>query len=357
MRPRITRKPDAARLRKALLSEGEPDLVPFIELGVHPIMKERMLGRPCREVADEIEFAQLAGYDYIKLQPGIDMNPAKIMPGGGAQTFQLADGAPQRRWADEHSGVIMNWEDFERYQWPRFEDVSYARLEEACRILPENMGLIGQYGDIFTFVWESMGFETFAMALYEEPDLVAALFDKVGGIVTNLYENMVTLDRVSAIWFSDDLAYTGGLMIAPEFYRDLLFPWVRRMGDLARARNIPFLYHSDGVLWEVMDDLIGCGVTALHPIEPKSMDVVEVRQRSGGRLCVLGSVEVDLLARGTPDEVRAMVRDRLRRAGPGGGFCLGSSNSVPEYARYENYIAMLEEGDRLGAYPIAVEPE
>lgn len=353
-RPVITRKPDWRRARTALMCQGEPDRVPFIELGVHPIFKGRMLGRPCTAVADEIEFAQLAGYDYIKLQPGIDMNPGKILPAGapGARESQLTEGGPVRKWANEHDGIIRNREEFERYQWPTPESVSYARLEEACRILPEGMGLIGQYGDIYTFIWESMGFETFAMALYEDPDLVAALFDRVGGIIFNLYENMIQLDRLTALWFSDDLAYTGGLMIAPDFFRDLLFPWVRRMGDLARSRDIPFLYHSDGVLWDVMDDLVDCGVTALHPIEPKSMDVADVKERAGGRLCVLGSVEVDTLCRGTEDEVRALVRDRVRRAGPGGGFCLGSSNSVPEYANYDNYIAMLEEGDRVGTYPL-----
>lgn len=350
--PRITRKPDFQRLRKALLNEGEPDRVPFIELGVHPVHKATMLGRPCTQVADEIEFARLAGYDFIKLQPAIDMNPGKVMPAGGAQIGKLQAGGPDRRWADEHSGVIMNWADLERFEWPRAEDVSYARLEEACRTLPDEIGLVGQYGDIYTLVWESMGFETFAATLYEDPDLVAALFEKVGSIVTNLYENMATMDRIGAMWFSDDLAYTGGLMIAPEFFREYLFPWVKRMGDLCRQRNIPFLYHSDGVLWEVMDDLLACGVTALHPIEPKSMDVAEVKRRSGGKLCVLGSIEVDLLARGTTAQIEAMVEDHLRRAAPGGGFAIGSSNSVPEYARYENYIALLEAADRMGTYPI-----
>jgi uroporphyrinogen decarboxylase len=102
-----------------------------------------------------------------------------------------------------------------------------------------------------------------------------------------------------------------------------------------------------------MDDLVACGVNALHPVEPTSMDLAEVKARSGGRLCVLGSVEVDLLARGTAEQIEAMVADHIRRAGPGGGFAIGSSNSVPEYARYGNYIAMLEAADRLGTYPLA----
>jgi uroporphyrinogen decarboxylase len=348
----LKRKPDFRRVRTALFCQGEPDRVPLLELGIDPSIKAKVLGRPCRTVSDEIEFARTAGYDYIKLQPGIDMNPAKIFPAGGAQTFQTSEEGPVRRWADEHAGIITTLEEFERYVWPRIEDISYARIEEANRILPDDMAIIGQYGDIYTWVWETMGFETFAAALYEDPDLVAALFEKVGAINYSMFETMAGFERIGALWYSDDLAYTGGLMIAPDFFREYLFPWVKKMGDVCARRNIPFIYHSDGVLWDVMEDLIQCGVKALHPIEPKSMDIAEVKRRAAGRLAVVGNVEVDLLARGTPEQIEEWVKDCITRVGPGGGYLLGSSNSVPEYARFENFIAMVESCDRLGTYPI-----
>lgn len=350
----LDRQPDFERLRKVLMCEGEPDRVPFIELGVHPIFKGLMIERPCVTVADEIEFAQRAGYDYIKLQPAIDMNPAKIMPASGPQVFELEEGAGQRRWADEHTGVITKWQEFERYVWPRPKDVSYARFEEACRLLPENMGVIGQYGDIFTLVWELMGFERFAEALFEEPDLVEALFEKVGSIIYNLFENMADFPCVKALWFTDDIAYAGGLMVSPDVLRKYLFPWMARIGELCRRRSIPFLYHSDGVLYEVLDDLIALGVNGLHPIEPKSMDLSELKQRVGGRLALLGHIEVDTLARGTPEEVERLVRTALLKGAPGGGYAIGSSNSLPEYCKWENYLTMLQAADRWGRYPLTL---
>ncbi len=353
-RPIINRKPDFERLRKVLFCQGEPDVVPFIELGVHPIFKAKMIGRPCKTVADEIEFAQIAGYDFIKLQPIIDMNPGRIFPEGGPKIFEVAEGAGERRWADEHAGVITNWAEFERYVWPKPEDVDYSRFEDAEKLLPSEMGVIGQYGDIFTLVWELMGFENFAVALYEEPDLVAALFDKVGSIITNLFETMADFSCVKALWFTDDIAYAGGLMIGPEFYRQYLFPWMRRIGDLCRQRGIPYLYHSDGILYDVLDELMELGVNALHPIEPKSMDIVEVKQRGQGRLAVLGHIEVDTLARGTPEEVEELVKQAIKRAAPGGGYAIGSSNSLPEYCKWENYLTMLQAADRWGRYPISL---
>jgi uroporphyrinogen decarboxylase len=126
------------------------------------------------------------------------------------------------------------------------------------------------------------------------------------------------------------------------------------MGDICRKARLPFLYHSDGVLWEVLDDLVDCGVCALHPIEPIAMDIHEVKRRYGEWLCLVGNVEVDTLSRGTPEQVRGEVRALLREVAPGGGYCLGSSNTVPNYARLENYRAMLEEAWEWGEYPIRV---
>jgi uroporphyrinogen decarboxylase len=347
---RTKRTPDFSRLRKVLLCEGEPDIVPNIELGVHPVWKAKQLGRPCLTVADEVEFARQAGYDYVKLQPGIDMNPAGIFPTGGAKIVDLPSQAGQRRWADEHHGVIGSIEDFDRYTWPKKEDVSYARLEDAASAATDGMGVIGQYGDIYTLIWGQMGFETFCMALYEQPELIQRLFDTVGGIVYNLFENMASMEHVKALWYSDDLAYVSGLMISPDFFREYLFPWVRKIGDLCKARDIPFLYHTDGLLWDVLDDLVDCGVTSLHPIEPKAMDILEVKQRYAGKLAVLGNIDVDLLSRGTPEEVDREVMARMALVKPGGGWALGSSNSVPDYADFNNYLTMLAAGDKYGAY-------
>ena len=131
-------------------------------------------------------------------------------------------------------------------------------------------------------------------------------------------------------------------MVNPSFLRQQFFPYLRKIGDLAKGRHIPFIYHSDGVLWNVMEDILSAGVTALHPIEPKSMEIREVKKQYGKRLCLCGGIEVDTLARGTPEQIRSLTREFLRDVAPGGGWCAGSSNSIPEYVPVKNYCAMVE---------------
>jgi len=331
---------------KLTLKRGKGLFVPLAELGVHPKIKSRFIGREIETLADDVEFWHKAGYDYIKLQPVADFNPGKI----GLEenlTFN-EDGTLFRKWASESRGVITSVEDFERYQFPSKSDFDYTKFEQVRSLLPEGMGVIGQYGDIFTMTWEMMGFEAFSLAIYENPDLVRILNDRLGELVLSMFEYYAQSDAVDVIWYSDDIAFTQGLLVSPETLHQYLFPWLKKIGDLARQADKPFMYHTDGVLWDVMEDILACGVGALHPIEPKAMDIAEVKRRYGEKLCLIGNVDVDLLARGTPDEIRNRVRFNIENVGYNGGYCVGSGNSIPEYVRFENYLALLEAAKEYG---------
>lgn len=344
----INRRTDFQRLVKTLFSQ-QADAVPLIELGIDPTIKEKILGHPVRSIADDISFMRSMGYDFIKIQPVIQFKTNRTMMPKTTGTLSNQP-APDRAWSAEHEGVISGWEDFEKYPWPKIDDIDYSRFEQARGILPDDMGIIGQYGDIYTTVWELMGFENFAMAVYEQPDLVQALFERVSDLILSMFRAMTSMDWVGAIWYSDDIAYTSGVMVAPDFLRAHFFPLLQKIGAWCDSRKIPFIYHTDGALWEVFDDIIKSGVTAIHPIEPKSMNIAEVRQKVKNHLCLCGGIEVDVLARGSTDEVRELVRAYLSEIAPGGGYCLGSSNSIPEYVKVENYLAMVETGLQFGTY-------
>ena len=348
-------KPNFERLRKTLMREGEADRVPLMELGVHPKIMSEIIGRPFKTTKDRIDFFAMAGYDYAKLSPIVDMNPAKIKPKSEPVQKGSTEGAVDRDWAPEGQGIITNREELDRYVWPEPKDFSYEMFEQAPALLPEGMGVIGQYGDIFTLTWEMMGFETFSFALVDQLDVLEGLWNKIGELVYGMFERMVEYDFVGALWYSDDIAYRTGLLVSPKVLRQYHFPWMKRIGDLARARGIPFIYHTDGILWDVMEDIIDCGVNALHPIEPQAMDIREVKAKYGDRLCLAGNLDLSgPLTRGTPEEVEEEVKRLLREVGPGGGYCLGSGNSVPDYVPLENYKAMTRACLKYGKYPIQV---
>jgi uroporphyrinogen decarboxylase len=343
--------PDYNRLLTTL-RRGQADRVPLLELIVDAEIKAAFLGKEVLTVADDLEFWRAAGYDCATVYPDSHSlwfnNPVR-------QDTVIGDdfsASGQRRWASEGKGLIQGREDLARYPLPGIDAIDFSYFDTASKILPEGMGLIGAWGDIFTYTWEAMGFEAFSYALYDQEDLVAHIFQQLGKLAVQIYEALVCYDAVKALWYSDDLAYKTGLLVSPKVYRKYIFPWMRQIGELSHKAGRPFIFHSDGFLWNVMDDLVACKIDALQPIEPLAMDIGEVKRRYGQNFCVVGNVDVDLLAAGEPDEVRSRVQALLRDVAPGGGYCLGSGNTVPNYSRLENYQAMLDEGLRFGRYPI-----
>ena len=347
--------------------EGEPDRVPLVEAGIEREIKEQFLGRPLRTVADEVEFWATAGYDYVSVTAGFrralwrgfatnaDLaRKQESLTTALDADYGLGGEVRERAWASEGRGLIATKADFDAFPWPEPEDlIPYDQFAETERHLPKGMKVIAYLGYVYTPVWWLMGFEGFVNALADDPDLVARLFAKIGEIQMRVFEKVIEIPSVGAIWHPDDMAYTEGLIVSPKLLREHVFPWYREMGKDCRSRGMPYMLHTDGDVSEVMDDIVGCGFNALHPFEPKAMDIVAAKQAYGDRLCVIGNIDLGYtLTLGTPEEVDAEVRERIRTLAPGGGYCVSSSNSVTEYVPFANYMAMREATLKYGRYPI-----
>lgn len=354
----MTSGPDFERVKQALLLQGEPDRVPLAEVVIDQAIKDAFLGYPVRDVESEVSFWTRAGYDYVPVKVGshtFDDPRRKRKRVFGDEDYE------KREWQEEVRGPIITFEELESFPWPTDEevgcvdDVTGVSLDDLDKYLPRGVKVIGMVSKIFQAVWELMGFQTFCFALVDNPALVKQLFEKVGSARLGTFERMSGYSCVGAMWVVDDIAYSNGLMISPEDLRRYLFPWYHRMGEICKEKGLPFIFHSDGALHEALDDIIASGFNALHPVEPKAMDIVHLKEAAGNRLCLIGNIGLDYpLTRGTPGDVEGAVKERLRQVAPGGGYCLGSSNSVTHYVPLENFNAMRETALRYGTYPISI---
>jgi uroporphyrinogen decarboxylase len=196
-----------------------------------------------------------------------------------------------------------------------------------------------------------MGYEPMSYAMADQPDLIEAMFERIGGALVKVFDAIASHDAVGAVFLGDDMGFKTQTMISPEDMRRYVFPWQRRLAEVVHAAGKPFLLHACGNLEAVMDDLIDdVGIDAKHSFEDVIMPVTEAKQRWGDRIALLGGIDVDLLTRGRPEQVRARTREVLEACMPGGGYALGSGNSVANYVSLGNYLAMLEEGWRVGVY-------
>jgi len=358
--------PDFANCRRALLCQGEPERVPAVEFHIDAAIKARFLGRPVESIEDDAEFYLRAGYDFVPILFGM----RRTMVERAAQAAETGQSAGHmklsrarydvnqprestRLWAEEGAGLITDRASLDEFDWPDPEAYNYHDVARLGEILPREAKVVPVVGYIFAAGWMLMGFERFCLDLAQGAPIAARVMQRLGELHVAVVERLLEFDCVGAVCMPDDLAYKTSLMVRPAFYREHVFPWHRRIGGLVRRKDLPYVFHSDGRYVDVIDDLIECGYRAIHPCEPASMDIVELKQRYGGRLCLCGNINLDsTLTLGTPEDVDREVRQRIRALAPGGGYCCGSSNSVTEYVPFENYLAMLEATRKYGRYPI-----
>ena len=347
-------QPDYTRLINAIRRQGDPNYVPMLELFADPEIVSAVLNEPFISwddqddhpelalvaVAQRVRFWHSLGYDAIP------EGPSMLFPGTlGQGTDDTAEnpGRGQRRWVEEGSGIITSWQDFEAYPWPKPESFDFSTVEYALSHMPEGMGLVARGSGIFETATFLMGYETLATALYDQPDLVQAVFDRVGSITQSVNRAMVQMEGVIALFVGDDLGFRSGTMISPRHIRQYAIPFHKEAADLAHSAGMPYILHSCGKLDKIMDDLIAAGIDARHSYEDIIEPVESFAARFNDRIAVVGGLDIDLLARGSEEAVRARARQILEANAAGRAYVFGTGNSVVNYMPVSNYLAMLDE--------------
>ncbi len=356
-------KPDYRRLLAVLWNEEAPDRVPlyehFVDLEViEYLLNERLRGMALskpdsrrRYLLALIRFYKGLGYDYVPLELPLKLPRTNLLT--APDTARLSRGF--RAWQDEHHGVIETLDEYWGYPWPDPDEAAdYELMEELCRLLPKGMAVIGGVaGGVLEHVMWLMGFTPFFRSLYKQPKLVKLMFERVGKLIYEVDSIIVEYDRLIALRMGDDMGFRKGTFVSPKVLRKYVFPWHKRCVDLAHKHGKPFILHSCGNLKAVMEDLIEyVRIDAKHSFEDAIMPVTKAKSLYGDRIAILGGVDVDKLSRLPPREFGDYVREVLRACAPGGGYALGSGNTITNYVNIENYLLMIRIGLKYGKYPV-----
>jgi uroporphyrinogen decarboxylase len=349
--------PDFNRVVTAV-RHRQPDRVPLVEAAISYEIMSRFLGRTVTgaDLDLQVEFWEKAGYDYIALTAGM-MQPGKVSRDSfisgiiekkmlGSQ--ELARDA--EAWNLEKKAFIETEDDFQAFPWAEAAKPDLDRFRTVQRFLPEGMKIVALSGKIFTLSWLLMGYENFCVNLKLNPDFVAKLVSQVAEIQYAALCQVIDIPNVEAFWAVDDLAFGTGTILSPADFRQLIFPWYKTFARTCHEHGKLFFFHSDGLLWDILEDLIDIGIDALHPIDPTCMDIEQVKKAVGDKICLFGNIPNDLLMTGTPGEVAALTKKRIAALASGGGYCVSSGNSIPEWANLDNYKAMLAATLEFGVY-------
>jgi len=353
--------PDFAELERVIRGEERPQRVHLVELlideEVMRCISESYLGMPWAPLTEDtlepyykqlVELYYRLGYDCVNVLPGF-VNHPKAPARHGEDTAGLSRG--QRRWVEEDQGLISSWQDFERFPWEEIK-ADYRSTELVARNLPDGMK-VTVMGTVFQHVvFDLFGTSRFLTMLYDEPDLVAAVFERWGQVVYDLYASIVDEEDVGAIWHADDVGFTTSTLVSPQTLRQFLLPWISKYAALAHDHGKTFWLHccgnvyATGIIRDLIEDV---HLDAFHSFQDPILPVVEFQKQYGDRLAALGGVDMDKLCRMEEEPLRAYMRDILDQCIPKGRFIFGTGNTVTNYTPIEHYLWMLDESRRMMA--------
>lgn len=320
-------------LRRQLQADSEEEVLCALQLDFRPVSAQVTKQQP---VPSRIAQASAARADISATPYGVVLRQEPNFP------------QAHRIW-----GPFYDTDELDSFDWPLAEDVELSdeSVRKIARWNDAGYCTVARCNNPFKFGYFMRRFGDFLVDCIQRPDFVLELLRRIADVEFSAAETCVRAGCRAAMIFGD-FADQRSLMLGPQAFRRVLKPvlaeYVARM-HAVRPDVLVFL-HSDGNLFEVLGDLIDCGFDAVHPIQPESMNMWEVKRVFGDRLTLFGGVSVQSeLPHLGPEAVRALVRQRVDELGRGGGFMLAPSNTILPDCAPESVLAMYSEGSRSRA--------
>ena len=330
------RCPDFENNLLKILKGERPDRATLGEPFIATQKIKRFAGIPCPGDTPT-DFLRLTVQAMTNL--GYDYAPCHA----AAVSFATSAVAQKHTKSLNSGNVISDYESFEKYKWPDMRAQDFSRLEKIAPYLPDGMKImvLGP-GGVLENVMELVGYDNLCFMLYDEPELTKEIFDNVGSRLVEYYDIAASADTVGVLVSNDDWGFNTQPFLSPDMMREYLFPWHKKIVDTIHSHGKPVILHSCGNYNDIIDDVINdMKYDARHSYEDNIVPVEDAYESLNGKIAVIGGIDINYLAKKTPEEVEKRCRLMLERSWERGGYALGSGNSIADYIPDENYLAMI----------------
>jgi uroporphyrinogen decarboxylase len=331
------------------LERGEPDRVPIAEFVISPGIIRALYPH----AKDQADFEELAELDSASCGPLFRKGPLDA-----TGSYKDEWGVLYRPTTEvlDHPirGPVETWEDLTGYTPPDPNAPHrLGRVPEIVARFKHRKAIIFHQRAAFMWAAYVNGLDNLLANFLADPEFAHCLLDNVLEANIQLARNAVRAG-VDIIMLGDDYAGNKAPMFSPGIFREFLAPRLKRIVDAVHEAGGRVIKHSDGNLWPILDQIIDTGIDAINPIEPVAgMDIGDVKSKYGHRVAVVGNIDCShVLSEASVEQVETAVIECIRKASPGGGHIISSSNSIHSAVKPENYAAMIAAARKYGTYPI-----
>jgi uroporphyrinogen decarboxylase len=337
----------------AVLDGKLPDRVPLMELIVDPVVVEALFPG-----ATWWDFVELMDLDVVTC--GIMMDRRSVEWVDEEQRLFRDKWGALQRFTSEVMPVpwpparIETEADLEAYVGPDGNDQYFIDMARRCVQRFQGKKAVCFIGEEVFAVPQYLraGLEHLLLDFALRPELAKRLTRISVEYYVELYRRVIA-EGVEIILLGDDYAWKMGPFMSPAHFAEFILPGFTTVVQEIKRAGAHVIKHTDGDIRKLVDMFVEAGVDALGPLEPvPDMPLDALKRHLDGKAALVGNVEVDLLCRGTVDEVVAATRHLLRTVSPGGGHIMSSGNSIISAVRPENYRALVETTKAEGGYPL-----
>jgi hypothetical protein len=230
-----------------------------------------------------------------------------------------------------------------------------AKPDESCfELLDHLIAHFGQdrfiagYASGITAMTLLGGMEKGMMTLALQPEVVKAC-NRQKVFRQNYLDQFYIRKGVAGVHLEQDFGGTEAPLMSPGMFGELCAPFLKERIANVKKFVPKVLFHSCGNTMPLMDMILDCGIDAYESIQTnaKEISVRALAEKYGKKLCIWGAIPLEVLITGTPEDARNAVRRNFADAEKAEGFILGPSHSIAFGTKYENFMAMLDEFDKL----------
>ncbi len=189
-------------------------------------------------------------------------------------------------------------------------------------------------------------------AIVMEPDWVVDMYWTDAKLAMEMCDRMMRAGlKFDGAFLFCDLGYKNGLLFSPKHYEQQLHPVFKELCRFFHSRDMPVLLHSCGRVKDLIPFFIEEGIDCLQPLEVKAgMDLAELKEQYGDKLCFMGGIDVRLMALDDPTPLEDEIKRKISLAKQGGGYIYHSDHSIPKNVSFANYRRVIELVKKYGAY-------
>ncbi|HIE30023.1 TPA: hypothetical protein EYP66_22390 [Candidatus Poribacteria bacterium] len=298
------------------------------------------LQRPDQMPYGDIGFVEYRPDVYHLGKPEFVVKPGEVGVSRDGKKKYTHDGGvwfvgDKEKYKDYNDVLNVDPESFE------IEEVGHLMLSKMSQLFAAkartHFPVPWHYGTLITRATIEFGWEPFLMASTLEPKKFAAILDRFGQASLAVIQGWTALEGTELITIHDDIACTRGVIMNPQWYREYVFPWYRRIFDAIHKKGRKALYVSDGNYMPVLDDILETNPDGLY-IESTSMEPGEFMRRAGKDKLFLIKSDSRNIDFGAPEEIYKelkMLRE-LHEEFPGMMMYRGGGNPKPGNAEAFN---------------------